>query len=279
MYKIIAKQTLAPKIKRMVIQADLVAQKALPGQFAVLIVDQKGERIPLTIVEADKIRKTITVIFQEVGRTTEKLGSLKPDQDIFSLLGPLGKAANTERFGNVVAVGGGVGIAEVYPVTRAFKQNGNQVTAIIGARSKELLILRKELEKTSDRLLLATDDGSCGHKGLVSDLLQEVISSQKLDLVYAVGPVAMMQAVAELTRSKKIKTRVSLNPIMVDATGMCGACRVSLGGQIRFACVDGPEFDAHLVDFDQLNKRLRLFAREEQVALKAPQGKHCRDCD
>ena len=266
MNKIVFKQDLAPNIKKITVEAPLVAKKVLPGQFAVIIADEKGERIPLTVVDNDGKEGTITLIFQEVGKTTYRLGELEPGDVIWSLLGPLGKPTEIKKIGEVITVGGGVGIAEVFPVTRAFKHAGNRVISIVGARTKDLLILEEDLRKVSNELLVTTDDGSYGRKGFVSDVLKEILSKTKPDLVYAVGPIPMMRAVSELTRSAEVRTLVSLNPIMVDATGMCGACRVCVNSQIKFGCVDGPEFDAHLVNFEELEKRLRQYSAQEKKA-------------
>ncbi len=269
MNSIIFKESLAPNIKKMVVQAPTIAQKALPGQFVVIIADEKGERLPLTIVDSDPDRGTLTLIFQELGKSTYRLGELKANDKIFALLGPLGKATKIKKVATaVITVGGGVGIAEVYPVTRAFKQAGNSVISIIGARNKNLLILEEPLRRVSDKLLITTDDGSYGDKGLVSDALRKILTETKVGLVYAVGPVAMMRAVCELTRPDGIETMVSLNPIMLDATGMCGTCRVSVGERTEFACVHGPEFNGHLVDFDELQKRLDLFSEQEKQSLE-----------
>ncbi|MBN3038908.1 MAG: sulfide/dihydroorotate dehydrogenase-like FAD/NAD-binding protein [Candidatus Omnitrophica bacterium] len=265
MNQILKKEKLAENIKKITIEAPEIAAKAQAGQFVSLIVDKKGERIPLTIVESDRQKGTITLIFLEVGKTTFKLGKLEKGDNIVSLLGPLGKPTHIDRLGTVVTVGGGVGIAEVFPVTRAFKEAHNDVISIIGARSKNLLILEEPLRQVSDKLFVTTDDGSYGQKGFVSDVLKELLERQtKIDLVYAVGPVPMMRVVCEVTRPYKIKTLVSLNPIMVDATGMCGSCRVNVGGETKFGCVDGPEFDGHLVDFVELQKRLGQFCRQEE---------------
>jgi len=273
MNKIIAREDLAPKIKQIVLEAPFVAAKVRPGQFVVVIVDEQGERIPLTVMDKDQARGRITLIFQEVGKTTYRLGQLRAGETIHSLLGPLGKATEIKKIGRVITVGGGVGIAEVYPVTRAFKEAGNRVSSIIGVRSKDLLFLEQKLRKTSDELLVATDDGSYGHQGNVCDVLKEILPSAGADLVYAVGPVVMMQAVCELTRPFGVRTLVSLNPIMVDATGMCGACRVSVKGETKFGCVDGPEFDGHSVDFNELAKRLKLFSKQENKAMECCQDR------
>lgn len=268
MNKVIQEEFLAPRLKKIVLSARDIAQKAQPGQFVTVIVDENGERIPLTIVDSDAKKDTITLIIQGVGKSTCKLLKLKAKDEILHVLGPLGKPTEISKIGTVVTVGGGVGIAEVYPVTRAFKEVGNKVIAIIGARNEELLILKDKLAEVTDELLMATDDGSYGHKGFVSDLLLHLLAKEKIDLVYAVGPIPMMRVVSDLTRSLKIKTLVSLNPIMVDATGMCASCRVHVGQEIKFGCVDGPEFDAHLVDFAELQRRLNLFSEQEKTARK-----------
>lgn len=270
MNKIVYREALAPNVKKFIVSSPQIAKKAQPGQFVVLIVDEKGERIPLTVVDTDTARGTITLIFQEVGRGTCRLGNLQVDDTVLHLLGPLGKATEIRKMGSVVTVGGGVGIAEVYPVTRAFKKAGNKVITIIGARNKDLLILEQEIKKVSDKLYISTDDGSYGRKGFVSDVLKAVLAGTKIDLVYAVGPVPMMRVVSELTRPAKVKTMVSLNPIMVDATGMCGSCRVCVEGKTAFACVEGPEFDAHLVDFTELEKRLNQFSEQEKTVKEYP---------
>ncbi len=265
MFKILQKEILAKGIKKLEVAAPAISQKAQAGQFVMVIADKNGERIPLTIADYNRQNKTITLIFQEVGFTTRKLGRLKARQEIYSILGPLGKPAETSSLGTVVCIGGGVGIAEIYPVSQAFKKAGNEVIGIIGARSKELVILENEMKETCSQLYITTDDGTCGKKGLVTDVLKELLSANKhIDLIYAIGPIVMMNAVAELTRAYKIKTIVSLNPIMVDATGMCGSCRVSVGGKTYFSCVDGPDFDGHLVDFKELESRLRLFKEQEE---------------
>lgn len=269
MNKIVFSQRLAPNIKKIVVEAPFIAKKVLPGQFVVIIIDKKGERIPLTVVDSNKGKGTITLIFQELGKTTFRLGKLKVGSKISNILGPLGVSTEIEKVGTVITVGGGVGIAEVYPVTRAFKEIGNRVISIIGARNKSMLILKKELQKVSDRLFITTDDGSEGRKGFVSDVLKEIIGLDRIELVYAVGPVPMMRKVCELTRSFKIKTLVCLNPIMVDATGMCGSCRVCVGGETKFGCVDGPDFDGHLVDFEELQMRLNLFSEQEKRAMES----------
>ena len=262
-------KNLAPSIKRVVIRAPLIASKAKAGQFVILRVDECGERIPLTIVDRDPSEGLITLIFQEVGVSTKKLGSLKAGDYVMDAVGPLGNPTEIKNYGTVAIVGGGVGTALIYPWIKVLKAHGNHVVTILGARTESLLLLEDELRRLSDEVYISTDDGSKGFKGFTSELLKKLLEEgRRFDLVMAVGPVPMMKAVAEVTRPYGIKTIVSLNPIMVDGTGMCGACRVKVGGEIKFACVDGPEFDAHQVDFDQLMNRLRFYRDEEIRALK-----------
>ncbi len=266
MYRIIRRKELADGIKLFDFSAPMIARKAQPGQFVILRVDEKGERIPLTIVDSDSGKGTITLVVHEVGRTTMKLGALNEGDSVIDIAGPLGNPSDIRKYGTVVCVGGGVGAALIYPEVRAFKNAGNRVISIIGARSKDLLIFRDEISAVSDEIFIATDDGSEGHHGFVSDVLGEILGKRRVDLVFAVGPVPMMKAVADITRHK-VRTVVSLNPIMIDGTGMCGSCRVEIGGETKFACVDGPEFDAHLVDFDQLMTRNARYLAEERAAL------------
>ena len=269
MYEILEKRVLSDTVKLMKIKAPLVARKAKPGQFIILRINETGERIPLTIADFDRKKGSITIIFMEVGKTTKELGQLNEGDTILNFAGPLGQPSEIENFGTVVCIGGGVGIAPLYPIIRALKNEGNTVISILGARNENLLMLEKEIEKHSDQLLIATDDGSKGHKGFVSDVLQKLIDEDTtIDVVWAIGPVIMMKVVADLTRKYDIKTVVSLNPIMVDGTGMCGGCRVTVGDETKFACVDGPEFDGHKVDFDNLMLRNRRFIDEEKHACK-----------
>lgn len=250
--------------------APKIAAKAKAGQFVVLRVHDKGERIPLTIVDADAGRGLITLIFQEVGKTTKLLGRKQEGDHILDLVGPLGKPVVAERFGTAACIGGGVGIAEAYPVAKALKAAGNYIISMIGAKSKELLILEEEMRSASHELKVATDDGSYGKCGFVTGLLADLLKSgAKIDLVIAIGPVPMMKAACKVTKPYNIKTIVSLSPIMIDATGMCGVCRVSIGGQIRFACVHGPKFDGHLVDFDELSKRMSFYHEQEKIAMES----------
>ncbi|RKZ21216.1 sulfide/dihydroorotate dehydrogenase-like FAD/NAD-binding protein [bacterium] len=269
MFKILERETLAEHINKFVVEAPLIAKKALPGQFVILRLHEKGERIPITICDRDPEKGTITLVVQEVGKTTYELGTYQAGDEIADIIGPLGKPAEIEKVGTVVAIGGGVGTAIVYPEAKAFKEKGNYVISIIGFRSKRFVILEEEMRKVSDELYVTTDDGSYGMKGFVSDKLKELIEEgRKIDLVIAIGPAIMMKVVSDLTRPYGIKTIVSLNSIMVDGTGMCGACRVEVGGKTRFACVDGPEFDGHEVDFDLLIKRLAMYKEEERIALE-----------
>lgn len=269
MYKILEKKILSDNVKQMVVKAPLVAKKAQAGQFIILRIDEQGERIPLTIADYDGKKGTVTIIFMEVGKTTKQLGTLNVGDKLLNFVGPLGVPSEIEKYGTVVCIGGGVGIAPLYPVIRALKQAGNNVISILGARNEKLLMLEKEIEEYSDEFHICTDDGSKGTKGFVSNVLQNLIDDgKKIDVVWAIGPVIMMKVVADLTRKYDIKTIVSLNPIMVDGTGMCGGCRVSVGNETKFACVDGPEFDGHLVDFDNLMLRNRRFICEEDEACK-----------
>ncbi len=265
MYQILVIQDLAPQVKMFEVSAPLIAQKAKPGQFVILRIDESGERIPLTIADFNREKGTITLIFQEVGASTVKLGNLNEGDSLLDLAGPLGKPTHIENFGTVVCVGGGIGIAPVYPIARRLKEAGNEVISIIGARSKDILIYEREMSAVSDILHITTDDGSKGHKGFVTDPLKEMLEAgRKIALVVAIGPVIMMKNVAETTRSHGVPTVVSLNPIMVDGTGMCGGCRVSVGNENKFACVDGPEFDAHKVDFKGLMVRQRMYKSHEK---------------
>ncbi len=271
MFRILHKQELAKEVTQIIVEAPQVAKKAQAGQFAVVVIDENSERVPLTLADWDKTKGTITLIFQKVGFTTKKLGALNAGDSIQHILGPLGHPTEIIKVGTVICIGGGVGIAEVYPVSHAFKEAGNRVLGIIGARSKELLILEDRMREVSDELFITTDDGSYGRRGFVTDALKELFEvieksthTKYPELVYCIGPVLMMKAVSELTFGYKIKTIVSVNPIMVDATGMCGSCRCTVGGKTVFGCVDGPDFDGHQVDFDELEKRLRLFKSEEE---------------
>ena len=269
-FKMLKKEQLAPGIERLVISAPLIAKKAKVGQFVIIRVDEYGERFPLTLVDWNVDEGTITVIFQEVGVSTKKLGMLQVGDCVKDVFGPLGNPSEIKKYGDVAVIGGGVGTALMYPQVSALKKVENRVVSILGARTTDLLLLEKELAVLSDELYVSTDDGSKGYKGFTSDVLKNLLNEgRRFDYVFAVGPTSMMRAVADVTRPYGIKTVVSLNPIMIDGTGMCGGCRVTVGGKNRFACVDGPEFDAHKVDFRELMNRLRTYVEEEKEALCA----------
>ncbi len=268
MHRIVYKKQLSENVKLFDVEAPLVAKKFKAGQFLIVKIDEKGERIPLTIVDTDKENGTIRIIFQEVGKSTKKLGLLNVGDMIQDVIGPLGKPAEIKKFGKVVCVGGGVGVAPLYPQAKALKKEGNEVISIIGARNKDLIILEEEMKSVSDRLYITTDDGSYGRKGFVSDVLREILEKEKIDRVITIGPAIMMMVTARVTKPYNVKTIASLNSIMVDGTGMCGACRVSVGGETKFACVDGPDFDAHLVDFELLMERQRIYLEEERKAME-----------
>jgi len=252
------------RVVKLVVTAPDIAKKAKPGQFVVLMVKEEGERIPLTVVECDEAKGVITLIFQELGFTTKLLGRLDIGDCLYAIIGPLGHSTEIKKEGKLILVGGGVGIAEIYPVAKAFKEAGNYVVTIIGARTKDLLILENELKSISDELLIATDDGSYGKKGFTTDILIEFLKKDKFALIYAVGPIPMMRQVAIVTKNFNVKTIASLNALMVDGTGMCGCCRVEVGGKIKFSCVDGPEFDAHQVDWEGLIKRSAIYLNQEK---------------
>jgi ferredoxin--NADP+ reductase len=272
MYKIVEKKILAKDIKLIGVEAPHITYNAKAGNFIIVIVDEKGERIPLTIYDWNKEKGIVYMIFMEVGSSTKKLGLLNPGDYIYAIAGPFGKHFHIEKYGNVVIIGGGVGTPAIFPIARDLKITGNKVTSIIGYKTKELVILENEMKSVSDEVIISTNDGSYGKKGLVTDILQEMIyKGEKIDLVIAIGPVVMMKAVSDLTKKYNIKTIVSLNAIMVDATGMCGGCRVTVGGEVKFSCVDGPDFDGHLVDFEQLLTRLSAFKDMENKSLD-----HCR---
>ncbi|MGR3174424.1 MAG: bifunctional dihydroorotate dehydrogenase B NAD binding subunit/NADPH-dependent glutamate synthase [Candidatus Scalindua sp.] len=278
MYKIIEKEKIAEAIYSITVEAPKIAVKRKAGQFVVLITDEKGERVPLTIAGSDKDKGTIDIVFQTVGHTTRLLATLEPGDCIRDILGPLGHPTYIENFGTAVCIGGGLGIALAMPITEALYEAGNNVVSIISARNESLLLMEDRLREISNELLIATDDGSKGFHGFPTQILQEMIDNKKkIDIVFAVGPVPLMGAVCKVTKPYNIKTIVSLNPIMVDATGMCGACRVEVGGKTKFACVDGPEFDGHLVDFDTLMKRLRIYTdTETEDSQKDAQAEPCR---
>ncbi|MCM1986271.1 MULTISPECIES: sulfide/dihydroorotate dehydrogenase-like FAD/NAD-binding protein [Methanococcoides] len=276
-YKIIEKRQLVPDVHLMNIQASDVAAAAKAGQFIILRIDEAGERIPLTIADYDSDEGSVTIIFQEMGKTTKQLAKMSAGEELLDFVGPLGKESEIEKLGTVVLVGGGVGIAPIYPQAKAYRAAGNKVISIIGARNKDMLILEDEMIAASDEVLVATDDGSKGHHGFVTDLVKQLLDGEEhIDRIVAIGPPIMMRAVAGVTGSYDVETLVSLNPIMVDGTGMCGGCRVNVGGEVKFACVDGPEFNAKDVDFNLLMSRLSFYRKEEADAITKSQ-KGCGD--
>ncbi|HLW84298.1 MAG TPA: sulfide/dihydroorotate dehydrogenase-like FAD/NAD-binding protein [Candidatus Sulfotelmatobacter sp.] len=269
MFKIIHAQFIAPGIKRHVVEAPRIARKQKPGQFVILRIHEEGERIPLTIENSDPARGTISIVVQSAGKTTQLLNSLNTGDQILDVVGPLGKPSHIEKLGTVVVIGGGVGTAMAYPSAAAFKRAGNRVISIVGARNKELVILEEEMRAVSDRLMITTDDGSYADKGFVTDKLRQLIQNgEHIDLVLAVGPIVMMKAVADITQKENVRTVVSLNPIMIDGTGMCGGCRVLIDGKSEFACVDGPEFDARRVNFEVLVQRNSMYKDAERRSLE-----------
>lgn len=270
MNKIVEMKKLAPSINRLRLEVPEITRKAEAGQFVVLRINEEGERIPMSITDLDPKDGILTIIFQEVGKSTAHLATFKKGDVLADVVGPLGIPTHIENFGTALCIGGGIGIAPVHFIAKALKQKGNKVISIIGARSKDLLILEDQMKKLSDELLISTDDGSYGHHGFVTDLLTNLLLDQStgVGFVMAIGPVVMMRAVCRITQLYRIKTMVSLNPIMVDATGMCGACRVTVGGKTQFACVDGPDFDGHKVDFDELLKRQGMYLKQEKTAME-----------
>ncbi len=268
MFKILHAEFLAPGIKRFLIEAPRIARKQKPGQFVIVRIYEEGERIPLTIENSDPQQGTISIVVQSLGKTTHLLNSLGTGDHILDVVGPLGKPSEIKQFGTVVVMGGGVGTAMAYPTAAALKQAGNRIISIVGARNQELVILEREMRAVSDVLMITTDDGSYADKGFVTDKLRQLIQNGvRIDLVLAVGPIPMMKAVADMTRAEHIRTLVSLNPIMIDGTGMCGGCRVLVDNKSQFACVDGPEFDAHEVNFEVLVQRNRAYRTQEQQSL------------
>ena len=264
-FPILRVEEIAPKFWRFVVRAPEIARKHQPGQFVMVLVHEHGERIPLTIAASDKEARTITLVVQEVGKTTMEMATLKEGDSLLTVVGPLGSPTHIENFGTVVCVGGGAGIAPMLPIATGLKQAGNRVFSILGGRTKDLVILREEMTAVSDEIVFTTDDGSFGRKGFVTHALADLIAEKgRPDLVVAIGPAIMMKVVSDMTRQQEIPTMVSLNSIMIDGTGMCGGCRVDVGGHAKFVCVDGPEFDGHKVDFDLLIKRLRTYLPQEQ---------------
>lgn len=265
MFKIVRREEMAEgTVILNEIEAPLIARKALPGQFVILKADEAGERIPLTMASTDVDKGTITIIYMVVGKSTALFRDLRVGDSFQDVIGPLGKATHLEKIGKVICVGGGTGVAVLHPITRAMKEIGNDVTCIIGARNKELLILEEQMKEASHDLRVCTDDGSYGHHGFVTDVMRDILEQEDIKQVVAIGPVPMMKAVCNITSQFKVPTLVSLNPIMVDGTGMCGGCRVTVGGETKFACVDGPEFDGHKVDYDELMLRLQAYMEDEK---------------
>jgi NAD(P)H-flavin reductase len=273
-YEILVKETLAPVTKLFVVKAAEVARKAQAGQFVIVRIDEAGERVPLTVADYDREQGTVTLVFQEVGKTTLQMGTLQPGDLFASLTGPLGLPSEIENYGTVLCVGGGVGIAPIFPIARDLKAAGNRVISIIGARNKDLLFWEEKMRAVSDELIVCTDDGSYARKALVTIPIKELLEAGRpIDRIWAIGPAIMMKFCALTTQPFGVPTIVSLNSIMVDGTGMCGACRVEVGGQTRFVCVDGPEFDGHKVDWDQLLARQRIYPEQEKQAVERWQHK------
>lgn len=272
MFKILKKEELSESITLFDIDAKDIAKKAKPGNFIVLMTHEQGERIPLTIADFDREKGTITTVFQKVGKTSYHLGTLNEGDFISDVIGPLGIPSHIENFGKVVCIGGGVGIAPVYPITKALKEAGNIIISIIGARTKSLLFWEEKMRKVSDELIITTDDGSYGRKAVVTIPLEELLKEGNINLVVAIGPAIMMKFICKTTEKYNVKTIVSLNSIMIDATGMCGGCRVEVGGETKFCCVDGPEFDGHKVDFDLLMERQKMYLEEERLAMERYRG-------
>ena len=269
MFKIVARKEMAGgTVILNEIEAPLIARKAKPGQFVILKSREEGERVPLTMADTDPERGTITIIYMVVGKSTALFRDLAVGQGYQDVIGPLGRPTHLEKLGTVVCVGGGTGIAVLHPITRALKEIGNRVIGIVGARSRDILILEEEMKNATHELNICTDDGSYGHHGFVTDVLEEVLKKEEVRQVVAIGPVPMMKFVSKMTEAHGVPTLVSLNPIMVDGTGMCGGCRVTVGGKTKFACVDGPEFDGHLVNFDELMLRLAAYGEEERKCMK-----------
>ncbi len=256
------------------IAAPLISRKAQPGQFVIIRLHEKGERIPLSLADINPVDGSISLIVMSVGKTTSELATFDAGDDILDLCGPLGQPTHIEKIGSVVLAGGGFGVAPLYPIARAFRAAGNSVTVIMGARSTDLVIYEHEMQRVSDRVIITTDDGSKGLKGFVTSALRKDLEEREADLVMAVGPAVMMKAVSEITRPFGVRTVVSLNPLMVDGTGMCGGCRVSVAGKTRFACIDGPDFDGHQVDWDLLMARQKTYASEERESFEAWKKRH-----
>lgn len=262
-YRILSKKELSENLYEIVVDAPYITRRGKAGQFIILRVDENGERIPLTIADINKEKNELTIVFMAIGYTTKKLAKLNIGDKIHDLAGPLGVPTDIKKYGTVVCVAGGYGAAPCYLIAKAFKEAGNKVYMIMGARRKDLIFWQDKMQAASTELFITTDDGSLGRKGFVTEVLKELMEKEKIDHVMAVGPMPMMKAVADLTRPEKIYTVASMNPIMVDGTGMCGACRVTVGGKVKFACVDGPDFDAHQIDFDEVTLRTKIYKQQE----------------
>ena len=275
MYKILAKEKLTSVIHCLEVESPIISNKAKAGQFVIVRVDDVGERIPLTLADWDSEKSTVTLVVMEVGTSTKKMGLMKTGDCLLNLVGPLGQPTEIEKFGTVVCVGGGVGIAPIFPIARELAQQGNKIISIIGARCNDLLFWEDRMNSVSDELIVITDDGSYARKGVVTEPLKEVIEREKVDKVIAIGPAVMMKFCSLTTKPYGVPTTVSLNSIMVDGTGMCGSCRISVEGITKFACVDGPEFDGHKVDWDNLFDRQKVYLKEEKLSLENWEACHC----
>jgi len=273
-YRITAREDLSPVTKLFKVEAPEVARKAKAGQFVIIRIDEQGERVPLTVADYDRQSGEITLVFQEVGKTTKQLGTMKVGDELASFVGPLGRPTEIEKYGTVMCVGGGVGIAPIYPIARALHEAGNYVISIIGARNVSLLFWEDKMRSVSDELTVCTDDGSYARKALVPEPMKEILATRKVDMIWAIGPAIRMKFAALATQPFGVKTIVSLNSIMVDGTGMCGACRVEVGGKTRFVCVDGPEFDGHQVDWGLLLERQRIYLEQEKRATERFEQQH-----
>ena len=262
-YKVLSKKELCPNQYEMVIEAPYIVRNAKAGQFIIFRVEEEGERVPLTIADADKDTGALTIVFMAVGYSTKKLAELNAGDELLDIAGPLGQPTHIKKYGTVVCLAGGYGAAPCYLISKAFKEAGNKVYMIMGARSKNLIFWQDKMKSACSELFITTDDGSLGEKGFVTQVLEKIINTEKVDYAIAVGPLPMMRAVANLTKDKEIYTEASMNPIMVDGTGMCGACRLTVGGETKFACVDGPDFDAHKIDFDEIINRSKIYKEQE----------------
>lgn len=263
-YKILAKKEICPNQYEITVEAPYVVRNAQAGQFIIFRSDENGERVPLTIADVNKEKGELTLVFMSVGYSTKKLAEFNVGEEIHDIVGPLGKPTDIKKYGTVVCLAGGYGAAPCYLIAKAFKEAGNKVYMIMGARTKELIFWADKMKDACTELYITTDDGSMGEKGFVTQVLEKIMNREKVDYAIAVGPMPMMRAVADLTRDKGIYTEASMNPIMVDGTGMCGACRVTVGGEVKFACVDGPDFDAHKIDFDEVINRTRIYKDQER---------------